>query len=240
MSLTVALIPARSGSKGVKNKNILQLNGLPLLAFSIRAALLSKEINRVIVSTDSKKYKEIALEFGAEVPFIRPKNISGDKSNDYEFVKHALNWFASKEGTIPSQIVQLRPTTPLRDPKLIDKAIREFKKNKTATALRSVHIMSESAYKCFHIKNKHLESVCTRSPDLDLLNNPRQSFSKTYQGNGYVDVLKTSYILKQNKLHGNKVMAFVTPKTFEIDTKDDFKYIEYQVLQDKNLYNRLF
>ena len=128
MTFTVALIPARSGSKGIKNKNILKLNGFPLLAFSIRAALLSKEIDRVIVSTDSKNYKKMALKFGAEVPFLRPKNISGDKSNDYDFVKHALDWFSAEEGIIPSYIVQLRPTTPLRDPKLIDNAIRKFKK----------------------------------------------------------------------------------------------------------------
>jgi CMP-N,N'-diacetyllegionaminic acid synthase len=240
MTLTVALIPARSGSKGVKNKNILKLNGFPLLAFSIRAALLSKEIDRVIVSTDSKSYKKLALEFGAEVPFLRPKNISADKSNDYDFVKHSLDWFATEDGLMPSHIVQLRPTTPLRDPKLIDKAIREFKKNKRATALRSVNLMPETAYKCFHIKNKYLQCVCTKNSDLDSLNDPRQSFPQTYQGNGYVDVMKTSYILKNNHLHGNQVMAFITPMITEIDTKEDFKYVEFEVSQNMDLTNRLF
>ena len=83
MALTVALIPARSGSKEVKDKNILRVNGFPLLAFSIRAALLSEEIDRVVVSTDSRHYKKVALEFGAEVPFLRPKSISGDRSTDH-------------------------------------------------------------------------------------------------------------------------------------------------------------
>ena len=155
-------------------------------------------------------------------------------------MKHALDWFSSEEDTVPSYIVHLRPTTPLRDPKLIDKAIRKFKISKRATALRSVHAMSESAYKCFHVKNRYLECVSSRSSDLDSLNNPRQSFSKTYQGNGYVDVLKTSYILKQKKIHGNKVIAFVTPTVREVDTKDDFKYIEFEVFQNQNLINRLF
>ena len=240
MTLTVALIPARSGSKEVKNKNILRLNGFPLLAYSVRAALLSKEIDRVVVSTDSHHYKKLALEFGAEVPFLRPKNISGDRSTDYEFVKHALDWFSSEEDTVPSYIVHLRPTTPLRDPKLIDKAIRKFKISNKTTALRSVHVMSESAYKCFHIKNSYLECVCTRSSDLDSLNDPRQSFSKTYQGNGYVDVLQTNYILKQKKLHGNKVIAFATPMVREVDTKEDFKYIEFEVSQNQSLTSRLF
>ena len=240
MPSTVALIPARSGSKEVKNKNILKVNGFPLLAFSIRAALLAKGIDRVVVSTDSRSYKKIALEFGAEVPFLRPKNISGDRSVDYDFIKHALDWFATEEGKAPHYIVHLRPTTPLRDPRLISKAIKEFEYNNRATALRSVQVMPESAYKCFHVKNQYLKCVGTWSPDLDHANEPRQSFSKTYQANGYVDILKTSYILKHKKLHGNRVMAFATPPVREIDTKEDFKQLEYEILQNQNLIDKLF
>ena len=180
------------------------------------------------------------MEFGADVPFLRPKVISGDESTDYEFVKHALDWFSAEEGETPNYIVHLRPTTPLRSPRLIAKAIQEFKVCKEATALRSVHAMSESAYKCFHLKKKYLQCVFTRSSDLDYTNRPRQAFSETYQGNGYVDVLKTSYILKRKKLHGNKVMAFTTPPVREIDTKEDFKYLELEVFQNQDLINKLF
>ena len=240
MTSTVALIPARSGSKGVKNKNILKVNGFPLLAFSIRAALLTKGIDRVVVSTDSRSYKKIALEYGADVPFLRPKNISGDRSTDYEFICHALDWFSTKEGEVPHSIVHLRPTTPFRDPKIIGKAIKEFERNKRATALRSVQLMSESAYKCFQVENKYLKCAYTLSPDLDPMNNPRQSFSKTFQANGYVDVLKTSHIFKHKKLHGKRVLAFTTPSVMEIDTKEDVKYLEYEVSHNQDLINRLF
>ncbi|MDC0206579.1 acylneuraminate cytidylyltransferase family protein [Nitrospinae bacterium] len=240
MSSVVALIPARSGSKEIKNKNVLKVDGFPLLAFSIKAALLSKKIDRVIVSTDSLSYQKIAIKFGADAPFLRPKNISGDGSTDYEFIKHALDWFSTEKLATPSYIVHLRPTTPFRDPKLIDKAIKDFSDNKRATALRSVHAMSESAYKCFHVKNKHLKCVGSLSSDVEKINNRRQSFSKTYHANGYVDVLKTSYILKHKKLHGNKVMAFITPVVTEIDTREDLKYLEYEVSQNPKLVSKLF
>ena len=88
-----AIIPARSGSKGVKNKNIRPLNGYPMIAYTIAAAKLSKNIDRVIVSTDSEQYAEIARKYGAETPFLRPAEISGDRSTDIEFMRHAINWF---------------------------------------------------------------------------------------------------------------------------------------------------
>jgi len=240
MSSVVALIPARSGSKELKNKNILKVDGFPLLAFSIKAALLAKKIDRVIVSTDSLSYQKTAIKFGADAPFLRPKKISGDRSTDYEFIKHILDWFSAEKLQIPNYIVHLRPTTPFRDPRLIDQAIKEFSDNKRATALRSVHAMSESAYKCFQINDKYLKCFGSLSPDVENINNPRQSFSKTYHANGYVDVLKTSYILKHKKLHGNKVRAFITPMVTEVDTKEDFNYLEYELGQNKKLVSRLF
>ena len=88
----IAIIPARSGSKSIKNKNIVNLFGKPLIYYSINVAIKSKYISRVIVSTDSKKIKKIALKYGAEVPFLRPKKYSLDNSKDYEVINHALKW----------------------------------------------------------------------------------------------------------------------------------------------------
>ena len=112
----VALIPARSGSKGVANKNLRTLQGKSLLEWSVRAAKESQQITRTVVSTNSNDYANLAKEVGAEVPFLRPESISQDKSSDFEFVKHALDFF-DDEGHIPDLIVHLRPTTPFRDPK---------------------------------------------------------------------------------------------------------------------------
>jgi len=118
-----AIIPARSGSKGVPNKNIMDLAGYPLIAYSIASAKKCPAINRVIVTTDSEEYAEIALKYGAEVPFIRPSDISGDAATDTQFFQHAVNYFRKEEGSVPEYFAHLRPTTPIRYPSIIDKAI---------------------------------------------------------------------------------------------------------------------
>jgi N-acylneuraminate cytidylyltransferase len=240
MTNVVAVIPARSGSKSVVDKNIKLLGGHPVIAYSIVAAKLANGIDRVIVSTDSVEYASIARKYGAEVPFLRPPEISGDNSTDYEWIKHLLDWMQNKENFLPSYLVHLRPTTPLREINYIDMAIDLIKKTKYATALRSVHEMSESAYKTFEIEGDYLKSVGSNSFALDASNDPRQSFNKTYQANGYVDVIKTEYVIENNKLHGDRVIAFVTPRVVEVDTPDDFDYLEYQMAKNPVIVKKLF
>ncbi|MCX5809913.1 MAG: acylneuraminate cytidylyltransferase family protein, partial [Proteobacteria bacterium] len=240
MADVVAVIPARSGSKGVVDKNIKLLAGHPLIAYSIAVAQLSNSINRIIVSTDSTDYAGIAQEYGAEVPFLRPDQISSDNSTDYDFVRHLLEWMLHNEGKLPEYLIHLRPTTPLREAHYIDAAIKRIKQSSQATALRSVHEMSESAYKAFEIDGNYLKSVGSNSFALDTFNDPRQSFNKTYQANGYVDIVKTKYVIENKKLHGDHVIAFVTPHVVEIDTLNDFDYLEYLAAKKPAMVNSLF
>lgn len=240
MSEVFAIIPARSGSKGIPDKNIKLLAGKPLMAYSIAAAKLAYNIDRIIVSTDSEHYASIAREYGAEVPFLRPAEISTDTSTDYEFIKHALDWFRDNEGQQPEYLVHLRPTTPLRDVHHIKSAIETIKADSSATALRSVHEMSESAYKTFEVEKGLLKSVSSNSFDIDTTNTPRQMFKTTYQGNGYVDVIVSSYVIKNKKIHGDHVLAYITPYVSEVDTYEDFAYLEYHVAADPSLVNKLF
>lgn len=240
MEDVVAVIPARSGSKGVIDKNIKLLAGHPLIAYSIAAAQLASSIDRIIVSTDSEAYASIAREYGAEVPFLRPVEISGDVSSDYEFIKHALDWMKENEGYQPKYLVHLRPTTPMREPRYIDVAIERMRQDDGATALRSIHEMSETAYKTVEIDRNYLKCICSGSFDLDAANQPRQVFPKTYIANGYVDIYKSSYVVKNKKILGNKVIAYVTPCIFEVDTLDDFDYLEYKVLKEPEIVEKLF
>lgn len=240
MTDVVAIIPARSGSKGVPDKNIKILAGRPLVAYSIVAAHLANNIQRTIVSTDSEYYAKIAREYGAEVPFLRPSQISGDKSSDYEFVKHLLDWMKENEGYQPKYIVHLRPTTPLREPRLIDEALERMSQVESANALRSVHEMSESTYKTFEIDRGMLKCVCTGSHDVEAAGRPRQEYAKTYDGNGYVDIIKSSYVIENCKIYGDRVIAYITPRVFEADTVEDFDYLEYQVTKNPMLVKRLF
>jgi CMP-N-acetylneuraminic acid synthetase len=221
------LIPAREGSKGIPHKNIIDLEGHPLIAYSIALAKLSKHINRVVVSTDSEEIAKIALKYGAEVPFLRPKKFATDKSTDLEFVEHALGWFEKNEGRIPDYLVHLRPTTPLRDPQIVDKAIRLMVNNRGATALRSVHETRESPYKLLGMENGYLVGLFPNDPRVEYYNLPRQAFPPVYQPNGYVDILESENILKTGRLHGEKTLGFVTEDVGELDRMEDIERIQY-------------
>ena len=241
MSLNVAIIPARSGSKGVPDKNILPLSGYPLLAYSILAAKNSKAIDKVFVSTDSKAYADIAIEYGAEVPFLRPKELSTDTSQDIDFLKHFLQWYSETSQDLPDYLVHLRPTTPLRDPKVLDRALKEIKQClKPVTALRSVHAMPESAYKSFEMASDYLQVLGGETTNVEAANQPRQSFPDTFFANGYVDVLLPRLILDKGLIHGDKVLGFETEIVTEVDTVEDFNYLEYQVSANSLLKAKLF
>jgi len=225
--LVIAIIPARCGSKGVLGKNIKKLGAYPLIAYSIAACKISKRIDRIVVSTDSTEIAKIAESFGAEVPFMRPAELAQDNSTDLEFIEHAINWFEKNEGIIPEYLVQIRPTTPLREPELIDAAILKIIENNNATSLRSVHEIRESPYKMLGINNDFLGGLYPDDPRPEYYNLPRQNFPPVYQPNGYVDIIKSETVLKLKSLHGPKILSFITPDVGEIDTIDDFDYIEY-------------
>ena len=240
MSNIVAIIPARSGSKGVINKNVRLLGGHSLLAWSVAACLKSSKITRVIVSTDSSEYASLAQKLGAEAPFLRPKEISGDIATDYDFIIHALDWLSAEKGE-PDYIVHIRPTTPMRDPQLIDEAIKKFITSPSATALRSVHEMSESAYKTFELTTGgQLKCLGADNTALDFANNARQLFPKTFQANGYVDVLSTSFIRRTGLIHGDQVMPFLTPTALEVDEEEDLAHLEFKLTQTSATFNQLF
>jgi CMP-N,N'-diacetyllegionaminic acid synthase len=225
-----AIIPARSGSKGVPDKNIKELGKLPLLAYSVITAKMISRVDRVIVSTDSEEYAEIAKKYGAEVPFFRPKNISGDKSTDFDLFKHALEWFDYNENYKPEFLLHLRPTTPLRENTIMENALNLFlEKKDESTSLRSGHLASESPFKWFLKDEKDYFKGLRDDLTPEKVNLPRQSFPNVYIPDGYVDILKSSVIQNTSTLHGDKMLVFVSPNCVEVDTLDDFKYLEYQI-----------
>lgn len=222
----IAIIPARIGSKGLPKKNIKKLFNFPLLSYSIAASKLSKKIFMTIVSTDSKQIGKISEEFGAEVPFLRPKNISKDTSTDFEYIKHAINWFKINKNKVPDFWVILRPTTPIRDPNTIDKAIDYFLKNQDCSSLVSVHEISETPAKMFGMNGKYLNGLSPFDPRKEYYTLPRQSFPATYSGNGYIDIISTKTILSDKMFYGNKILAFDTGFVNEIDNHNDFIVLE--------------
>jgi len=230
----IAIIPARSDSKGIPDKNIKTLAGHPLLAYSIAVARLV-DIDQVIISTDSEDYAEITKRYGAEAPFIRPADISKDKSTDYQFMRHAMEWYKSNESTIPEYWLHLRPTTPLRDPEVIKSAVRCITNHPEATALRSGHEVPESPFKWF-LKDKQGYFKGLRD-DLtpQKVNMPRQLFPKMYNPDGYIDIVRSSHVLNSETLHGDKMLVFESPRCTEVDTLEDFEYLEYEIQKNLSL-----
>jgi len=225
----IAIVPARSGSKGLSGKNIRLLGGYPLIAYSIAAAIMAKEIERVIVSTDSEEIAAIGRFYGAEAPFLRPSQYAQDKSLDREFITHVMDWLRKNENEIPEYLIHLRPTTPLRNPEVINTAIVELERKLEATSLRSGHLASESPFKWFlrdtegHFRS--FQSGCS----LEDPNSPRQLFPEVYVPDGYVDVLKTSFFSHSENLHGDRMVGFISPFCCEVDTLDDFEYLEFEL-----------
>ncbi len=226
----VAIIPARSGSKSMVDKNIALLSGHPLIAYSIAAAKCSSSINRVIVSTDSAQYAEIAIKYGAEVPFIRPAEFSTDCSTDRGFLIHAMKWLEENEGEKPEYWVHLRPTTPLRDPVLVDKALKIIQCDGASTSLRSGYKAPESPFKWFYKDKKgYFKGLLSGDGKAEVYNKPKEAFEDIFIPDGYVDIVRRSFVMNNTKIHGDKMVGFESPVTAEIDSIEEFNYIQYQL-----------
>ena len=134
----IAIIPARGGSKGIKRKNLVEIDGKPLVAHSILHAIKAESVSRVIVSTDDHEIAEVSRYYGAEVPFMRPDELSADHVLDLPVFVHALQYLESSEGYHPDLVVHLRPTAPFRRPEWIDAAVSLLSENPDADSVRSV------------------------------------------------------------------------------------------------------
>ena len=221
----IALIPARGGSKSLPRKNILPLNGKPLISYSIETALESKFIERVIVSTDDEEIKKIAIKYGAEVPFMRPKNISDDKTTDLPVFEHCIDTLKDKIDII----VHLTPTSPIRKIEIVDAAIEKFitEIDKGATSLRSVSFPKDNPFKMWTIKNDKLIQLVKVEGIKEPYNEPRQQLPHVYWQNGYVDITSVNTIKKHSSMSGPNIFPFVVnEKIFDIDHLEQLKATE--------------
>jgi CMP-N-acetylneuraminic acid synthetase len=227
VSDVLALIPARGGSKGLPRKNVLPLLGKPVIAYSIETALAAQTITRTIVSTDDAEIAEAARAHGAEVPFMRPAELAGDASLDFEVFEHALAWLAREEDYRPELVVHLRPTNPLRRVEDVDEAVRLMLAHPEADALRSVSWPAQTPYKMWRLEGDYLVPLLEVEGVADAHSKPRQSLPEVWWQNGYVDVVRPRTVLELHSTAGEVVLPFVASGPgVEIDDADGFARAE--------------
>ena len=221
--MNVCLIPARGGSKGIPGKNIKEINGKPLIAWSIEQALAADGIDDVYVSTDCEQIKFVAKAYGAKVPFMRPEDISGDTATTESAVMHFIEW-AEQNAIEISNLILMQATSPFRYEGQLDKAIKQF--------------VSESADSMVTVTKTHRfiwKNTLQPQASYDVFNRPRRQDIKAddeiYFENGsfYISTLET-YKKYKNRLGGKVSIFEMTPEeSFEIDDLLDFSLIEFMM-----------
>ena len=231
-SRILGIVPARGGSKTVPRKNIRTLAGHPLLAYSIAAALQSNLIGRVIVSTDDEEIAAIAKQYGAEVPFMRPAALALDETTDYPVFKHALDWLNEHESYKPEFIVQLRPTTPLRPPDCVDRAIQLLQSNSKASSVRGVIPAGQNPYKMWHINEDGQLEPLLETDFREPYNMPRQELPQTYWQTGHIDVIRTKTI-EAGSMSGKVILPIILDASYaiDIDNSRDHERAEWLIQQ---------
>lgn len=227
-----AIIPARSGSKSIKNKNIINLCGHPILAYSIDIAVKSKIFDKVVFSSDAKRYLNIAKKYNPDYIHKRSKKNSSSLATDLDYLIEILDYLKFEHSYNPNLIALLRADNPTRNMNELISAIKFFKKNyRKYSSLRSVNLTSENSYKTFTISNHKLKTLISNSFNVEKSNIPKQFLKNTYAANGFLDLIKTSLIQK-NQLHGNKVYALkVKNFSLDIDSQDDLNYTKFLIKQ---------
>lgn len=221
----IAIIPARSGSKGLKDKNIKLLNGKPLMAYTIEAALKSEQFDDVMVSTDSEKYAEIAKSFGAKVPFLRSAETSTDKASSWDTVAEVLGRYAENGQTFET-LCLLQPTSPFRTAEDIKKAYKLYN-SKASFAVISVCEAEHSPLWCGHLPES--------GEFLNFINQDamkqRQAGGKFYRLNGAIYIVNCEKFKTDRYFYQSGSFAYIMPqeRSIDIDTALDFRMAEFLI-----------
>lgn len=230
----LAIIPARGGSKGIPRKNIRPFAGYPLIAYSITAGLQAETVTRVLVTTDDDEIAEIARQFGAETPFLRPTELAGDRTLDLPVFQHALTWLASNEGYQPHAVVHLRPTTPIRPPDLIDRAVQTLLEHPEADSVRGITPAYQNPFKMWLLdgEGQPIRPLADVPGINEPYNAPRQALPTVYAHTGLIDVIRPKTILELNSMSGRVILPVLYDPAYstDLDTPDDWRRAEERML----------
>lgn len=222
---TLAVITARGGSKGIPLKNIKPLNGIPLINYTITAALKSSCIDDIIVSTDHQGIADVSREAGALVPFMRPEELATDHAKSIDVVIHAVEEYENKYECCVDHVILLQPTSPLRTATDIDSAWEIYRK-KNADSLQSV---VEAADHPYYLRKVVEDRIYKFSDDKYGDNLRRQDLDRVYRVNGAIYIARRDLVLNQKTLTGEFNTAYIMSKDSSIDIDDilDFQFAEF-------------
>ena len=216
----LAIIGIRKNSKSIKDKNIKNFCGKPLVYWIIKCALQSKKLDRIIVSTDSKKYRSIVKDMGVESPFLRPDVLSQDDSLEKDYLLHGLEWLYENEGYIPKFVTRLQATSPLQLSEDIDRSIECLESNKDATSSMVVSEALQPPMKALKEKNGYLVSYY-ESKSQEIVN--RQELPKAYYRSNIITSRVSNFLQTKNQI-GEKSLKIEIPieRSFDINSNLDF------------------
>jgi len=225
----LAIITARSGSKGLKDKNIKKLNGKPMMAYTIEAAEKSGIFDDIIVSTDSEKYAKISVDYGAQVPFLRPESLASDTASSMDVIEYTILEL-EKRGLKYDYFILLQPTSPLRDEKDIFNAVKLlFEKN--ANAIVSVCEVDHSPL----LMNTLEKSLSMDKFIPDNISNRRQDLPKHYRLNGAIYLSSMEYFLLYKNFYKEKSYAYIMDGKDSIDIDGDVDFLLASVLMKNKI-----
>jgi len=222
---TIGVITARGGSKGVPRKNIKLLLGKPLLAYTIEAAKQSKHLTRYIVSTEDEEVAAIARSVGAEVPFLRPAELAGDRSTSVEVLQHALRWLKEKEGKTYDYVMILQPTSPLRTAQDIDACIAKAVDTDADSVMSMVAITDLSLPKLKRIEN---DRILPALEDEGPVSAFRDASETIYKRNTAIYLTRTA-LIEQGEMFGKISRPYIMPpeRSIDINEPSDFALAEF-------------
>jgi CMP-N,N'-diacetyllegionaminic acid synthase len=223
--IILVLIPARSGSKGVQGKNTKLLGGIPLINYTIQSALASDGLMEVLVSTDDTHIQKIAIEAGAEVPFLRPAHLAQDDTPTLPVIQHALHWLAA-QGRHYDAVCLLQPTNPFRPAGFIDRAINQFLQSGADTLISVLPVPLEfNPHWVFEPDADGLLKIATGET---IIIPRRQALPKAFYRDGSIYLTKTEVLLSKNALLGESITYIEADSKFHvnIDTHEDWEVAE--------------
>ena len=228
----LAIIPARGGSKSVPGKNIRELNGKPLIAYTIEAAKkIEDKFHRILVSTDDEKIGKISKDYGADVPFIRPNNLAEDKTPTYPVLQHAVHFVEKQDSINIDLIMLLQPTAPFRTTEDILNCLQLSQSSNTDSVISVVQVFSHHPILMKKIENNKLVHFSIEEKE----GTPRQLYKPSaYMRNGAIYVTKRDTLIEKNSIWGDSITPYIMPQERSHNIDDEIDFITSELVMRKS------